>query len=84
MIKDEDAIAQAQELYRGLCERLRKRPHDTVGEVMRAEGRKLAVLFDAHGKMAGAYRVGEDRVIDLDGAELVKLRAKLTNRKVRG
>jgi hypothetical protein len=83
MISDREAIAQAQGLYRAICERLRKRPHDTVGEVMFAEGLKLAVLFDAHGKMAGVYRVGEDRVADLDGAELVKLRAKLTHRKVR-
>ena len=84
MIKDEDAIAQAQRLYAALCERLRKRPHGTVGEVMFAEGMKLAVLFDSSGKLAGAYRVGDDRVIDLEGHELVKLRPKLTHRKVRG
>ena len=83
MISDKDAIVQAQELYRGLCERLRKRPHETVGEVMFAEGLKLAVLFDSNGKMAGVYRVSDNRVVDLDGHELVKLRAKLTNRKVR-
>ena len=41
------------------------------------------MLFDASGKLAGAYRVNEDSVVDLDGAELVKLRSKLTNRKVR-
>ena len=83
MISDRDAIAAAQELYRAMCERLRKRPVETVGEVMFAEKLKIAVLFDSHGKMAGAYRVNEDRVVDLDGAELVKLRTKLTNRKVR-
>jgi hypothetical protein len=83
MISDRDAIAQAQGLYRAICERLRKQPHETTGEVMFAEGLKHAVLFDANGKMAGAFKVSDGRVIDLDGAELVKLRAKLTHRKVR-
>ena len=83
MISDKDAIAQAQGLYRALCLRLKKEPRETVGEVMFAEGLKLAVLFDADGKLAAFYRVGDDGVADLDGAELVKLRAKLTHRKVR-
>jgi hypothetical protein len=83
MIKDADAIAAAQELYRAMCERLRKRPVETVGEIAFAEGLKLAVLFDANGKMAAAFKVTADRVIDLDGQELVKLRTKLSNRKVR-
>ena len=83
MIRDRDAIAQAQALYRAICERLRKQPRETVGEVMFAEGLKLAVLVDAHGKLAAIYRVNDDRVVDLDGAELVKLRAKLTHRKAR-
>ena len=83
MISDKDAIAQAQELYRAACERLKKRPRETVGEVMFAEGLKIAVLFDSNGKLAGAYRVSDDRVVDLDGAELVKLRPKLMHRKVR-
>jgi hypothetical protein len=83
MISDKDAIAQAQALYRAACERLKKRPRETVGEVMFAEGLKVAVLFDASGKLAGAYRVSGDAVADLDGHELVRLRTKLTNRKVR-
>ena len=83
MISDKDAIAQAQGLYRAICKRLRKRPRETVGEVMFAEGLKVAVLFDANGKLAAVYRVSDDAVFDLDGAELVKLRAKLTNRKAR-
>jgi hypothetical protein len=83
MINDNDAIVQAQELYRRACERLKKRPVETSGEVMFAEGLKVAVLFDAHGKLAAVYRVSGDRVIDLDGHELVKLRANLMYRKVR-
>ena len=62
---------------------MKVKPRETVGEIAFAEGAKIAVLFDARGKLAGAYRVNEDRVADLDGAELVKLRSKLTNRKVR-
>jgi hypothetical protein len=83
MISDKDAIAQAQALYRRFCDRLRKRPVETVGEVMFAEGLKVAVLFDASGKMAAVYRVTDDAVSDLDGHELVKLRAKLMHRKAR-
>ena len=83
MINDRDAIAQAQGLYREACERFKKRPRETVGEVMFAEGLKVAVLFDANAKLAAAYQVTGERVVDLDGPELVKLRAKLTNRKVR-
>jgi hypothetical protein len=83
MISDRDAIAQAQALYRATCERLKKRPVETVGEIAFAEGLKVAVLFDSNGKMAGAYRVSDDAVADLDGHELAKLRTKLTNRKVR-
>ena len=83
MISDREAIAQAQALYRAACERLKKRPVETVGEVMFAEGLKVAVLFDASGKLAAVYRVTDDRVTDLDGHELVRLRAKLTHRKAR-
>jgi hypothetical protein len=84
MIRDKDAIAAAQALYRAACERLRKQPRETVGEVMFAEGLRFAILFDGNGKLAGAYRVGDRAVSELDGAELVRLRAKLTHRKVRG
>jgi hypothetical protein len=83
MISDREAIAQAQELYRRACDRFKKLPRDTVGEVMFSDGLRLAALFDGNGKLVAVYRVGDDRVIDLDGAELVKLRAKLSNRKVR-
>jgi hypothetical protein len=83
MIKDEDAVRQAQALYRAACERFKKRPRETVGEVMFAEGLKIAALFDSNGKLAGAYRVSDDAVADLDGHELVKLRAKLMHRKAR-
>jgi hypothetical protein len=83
MIKDKDAIAQAQALYRAACKRLRKLPRETVGEVMFAEGLKIAVLFDSNGKLAGAYRVSEDRVIDLDCADLARVRPKLMHRKAR-
>jgi hypothetical protein len=83
MINDKDAIASAQARYREACQRFGKRVFETVGEVMFAEGLKVAVLFDSNGKMAGAYRVSEDRVVDLDGPELVRLRSKLSNRKVR-
>ena len=83
MINDRDAIAQAQALYRAACERFKKRPRETVGEVMFAEKLKVAVLFDASGKLAAAYQVTGESVVDLDGHELVKLRGKLANRKVR-
>jgi hypothetical protein len=83
MISDRDAIAQAQALYREACKRLRKLPRETVGEIAFAEGLKVVVLFDSNAKLAGAYRVSDDAVSDLNGAELVKLRTKLTNRKVR-
>jgi hypothetical protein len=83
MISDRDAIALAQGLYREACERFKKQPRETVGEVMFAEGLKIAVLFDANGKLAGAYQVTGERVVDLDGPELVRLRSRLTSRKVR-
>jgi hypothetical protein len=83
MISDKDAIAQAQALYRAACERFKKRPRETVGEVMFAEGLKVAVLFDANGKLAAAYQVTGESVVDLDGHELVKLRSRLTHRKAR-
>jgi hypothetical protein len=83
MISDKDAIVQAQGLYRQACERFKKRPVETVGEVMFAEGLKVAALFDSNGKMAGAYRVSDDRVVDLDGADLARVRPKLMHRKVR-
>jgi hypothetical protein len=82
-MNDKDAIAQAQALYRAACKRFGKLPRETVGEVMFAEGLKIAVLFDGNGKMAGAYRVSAESVADLDGHELVRLRTKLVNRKVR-
>jgi hypothetical protein len=83
MITDKAAIAAAQELYREACKRFRKLPREAVGEVMFAEGLKIAVLFNANGKMAGAFKVSGDRVVDLDGAELVRLRSKLMHRKAR-
>ena len=83
MIEDKAAIAAAQALYRQACERFRKRPAETVGEVMFAEGLKVAVLFDAHGKMAAVYQVTGDRITDLDGADLARVRPKLLHRKVR-
>jgi hypothetical protein len=83
MISDRDAIAAAQGLYRRACERFQKRPRETVGEIAFVSGAKVAVLFDAAGKLAAAYRVSEDRVVDLDGPELGKLREKLTHRKAR-
>ena len=83
MISDATAIAAAQALYAAACERFRKRPAETVGEVMFVSGAKVVVLFDAHGRLAGAYRVTDDRVVDLDGHELVRLRSRLMSRKVR-
>ena len=50
---------------------------------MFAKGLKVAVLFDANGTLAAVYRVSGDRVVDLDGPELGKLREKLTHRKAR-
>ena len=83
MISDKDAIAAAQELHRATCERMKVKPRETVGEIAFAEGAEDRGVVRRHGKLAGAYRVNDDRVIDLDGAELVKLRSRLTNRKVR-
>jgi hypothetical protein len=83
MINDKDATAQAQALHRAACERMRVKPRETVGEVMFAEGLKIAVLFDSSGKLAAVYRISGDRVVDLDGHELVKLRSKLMHRKAR-
>jgi hypothetical protein len=82
-MNDRDAIAQAQTLHREACLRMKVKPRETVGEIAFAEGLKIAVLFDANGKLAAAYRVSGESVADLDGHELVKLRAKLMNRKVR-
>jgi hypothetical protein len=56
---------------------------ETVGEIASVSGAKVAVLFDANGRLARAYRVTGDSVVDLDGPELTKLRVKLANRKVR-
>lgn len=83
MINDKDAIAAAQALHREVCLRMKAKPRETVGEMMVAEGLRIAVLFDSDGRLAGAFRVSDDGVVDLDGPELTKLRAKLTNRKVR-
>jgi hypothetical protein len=83
MISDRDAIAPAQALHRQAYQRFKKRPAETSGEIAFVRGARVAVLFDAHGKLAAVYRVSEDRVIDLDGAELTKLRSKLTHRKAR-
>jgi hypothetical protein len=83
MIKDKEAIAQAQALYRAACKRLRKLPRETVGEVMLAEGLKIAALFDSNGKLAAAYRIGDNSVSDLDGADLARVRPKLMHRKAR-
>jgi hypothetical protein len=71
IINDATAIEAAQGLYRSACLRMKKEPHETIGEIAFAEGRKLAVLFDSNRKLAAVYRVGEERVSDLDGAELV-------------
>ena len=83
MISDKDAVAAAQELHRATCERMKVKPRETVGEIAFTEGLKIAVLFDSNGKMAGAYRVSDERVIDLDGADLARVRPKLMHRKVR-
>lgn len=83
MIRDGDAIAHAQALYRATCGRMKKKPRETVGEIAFAEGLKLAALFDANGKLAAVYRVSDERVIDLDGADLARVRPKLLHRKVR-
>ena len=82
-MNDRDAKVQAQTLHREACLRMKVKPRETVGEIAFAEGLKIAVLFDANGKLAAAYRVSGESVADLDGHELVKLRAKLMNRKVR-
>jgi hypothetical protein len=82
-MNDKDAIAAAQALYRAACERFGKRVFETVGEIANVNGARVAVLFDSHGKMAGAYRVSGETVTDLGGPELTKLRGKLANRKVR-
>ena len=39
---------------------MKKKPRETVGEIAFAEGLKIAVLFDANGKLAAAYRVSDD------------------------
>ena len=83
MISDRDAIVQAQALYRQACERFKKRPAETVGEVMFAEGLKVAALFDANGRLAAVYRVIDGNVVDLDGADLARVRPRLLHRKVR-
>ena len=83
MIGDKDAIAQAQGLYREACKRLRKLPRETVGEIAFAEGKRFVTLFDANGRLAAAFRVIDNAVVDLSGAELTKLRSRLTARKVR-
>jgi hypothetical protein len=83
MISDMDAIAAAQGLYRAACERFKKRPVETSGEIAFVSGTRIAVLFNANGKLAAAYRVTGDGVVDLDGQELSRLRAKIVNRKAR-
>jgi hypothetical protein len=83
MIKDEDAITAAQRLCQEACLRLKVKPRETVGEIAFAEGLKLAVLFDSDGKLAAFYRIGDNAVSDFDGAETVRLRPRLANRKVR-
>jgi hypothetical protein len=64
-MNDRDAIAQAQGLYRATCERLKKRPRETVGEIANVSGARVAVLFDSAGKLAGAYRVYEPLSVSL-------------------
>ena len=83
MISDRDAVVAAQMLYREICGRLKKRPAETVGEIAFVEGLKVAVLFDSNGKMAAVYQVTDDRVVDLDGADLARVRPRLLHRKVR-
>jgi hypothetical protein len=72
MISDKDAVALAQALHREACLRMKVKPRETVGEIAFVSGAKVAVLFDSNGKMAGAYRVSGESVVDLDGPELTK------------
>ena len=84
MISDQDAITQAQARYAADCERLRVKPRELIGEVANAEGKRFVTLFDAGGRLAAIYRVINDHVVDLDGAELARVRPRLQHRKVRG
>jgi hypothetical protein len=83
MISDATAIEAAQELYAAACERLKKRPRETVGEIVFLDGAKLIALFDSHGRMAGGYEAREGAAAELDGPRLIKLRAAVMRRKVR-
>jgi hypothetical protein len=83
MINDKDAIAQAQELYRAACERMKVKPRETVGEMVFLNGAKLIALFDANGRMAGGYEARDGGVADLDGPKLIRLRAAVMRRDVR-
>jgi hypothetical protein len=74
---------KAQALYRAACERFKKRPVETSGEIVFLDGAKLIALFDAKGRMAGGYEARDDAVADLDGPKLVRLRAAVMRRKVR-
>lgn len=62
---------------------MRKRPFETIGEIANLNGFKVAVLCDDNARLAGAYRVTGDGVVDFDGPTLVQVRARLQHRKVR-
>jgi hypothetical protein len=83
VITDAHALALADELYRATCVRMKKRPYETIGEIANLNGRKVAVLYDDNARLAGAYRVTADSVVDFDGPTLASVRARLQHRKVR-
>jgi hypothetical protein len=82
-MNDKDAIAQAQERYAGFCLLLGKKAHETSGEIAFLDGRKLVALIDARGKLAAGFRVSGEKLVNLDRPELIKLRTRLSGRKVR-
>lgn len=83
VITDAHALALADELYRAMCVRMKKRPYETMGEIANLNGLKVAVLYDDNARLAGAYQVTADSVVDFDGPTMVQVRARLQNRKVR-
>jgi hypothetical protein len=83
MITDAHAFALADELYRQTCVRMRKRPFEMIGEVTFLGGLKVIALYNDDAKLSAVYRVTADDVVEFDGAALIQVRAKLTNRKVR-
>jgi hypothetical protein len=81
-MNDKDAIAQAQERCAGFCLLLGKKAHETSGEIAFLDGRKLVALIDARGLAAG-FRVSGEKLVNLDRPESIKLRTRLSGRKVR-